>query len=210
MKPVYIVAMKNSPLNRISPQRGVGLIEVMVAILLLAMGLLGAIALQFATAKEQRSSQFVSRAAVVANEMAERMRTNRAGLALGMYVTEKTNYADAKAVITSNTSSLNACVGAQAECAQAALAEQTDMLAWWAVIRSGLPQASAHIVLTPEGAGSLRRDIIVAWVEPVVDKDASGTAKLLVSNSAASGCPTGANKIDAPDGVRCYQMRFIL
>jgi type IV pilus modification protein PilV len=75
-------------------QSGVGLIEVLVSMVLLAMGLLGAVALQVATAKEQRSAQFVSRAAIAANEIAERMRANRESIMTATgYVTPNTTYA---------------------------------------------------------------------------------------------------------------------
>jgi type IV pilus assembly protein PilV len=196
-----------------TPQHGFSLIETMVAMIVLALGMLGAVALQFSTAKEQRSSQFVSRAALVANEMAERMRGNRAGLELGFYVTPDTNYAASRDALApaGAVPALRTC-GSQLECPAAVAAEQADIQAWWAAIRQSLPQASAHITLTPQGAASLRRDIIIAWVEPVVDKNANGQPVLIAADSVASGCPVppAANKIDAPAGVRCYQMRFVL
>ncbi len=190
-----------------NPQRGFSLIETLVAMLLLAMGLLGAVALQFATAKEQRSTQFISRAAIVANEMAERMRGNRAGIELGYYVTPDTTYTTARDKIAANGAPPTRGCGSQLECPAAVTAEQADMQAWWNTLRTGLPQASAHITLTPAGAASLRRDIIIAWVEPVVEKDASGNAVLIPAGEGASGCPAS---IQSPAGVRCYQMRFTL
>jgi type IV pilus assembly protein PilV len=181
-------------------QHGFSLIETMVAMIVLALGMLGAVALQFSTAKEQRSSQFVSRAALAANEMA-------------FYVTPDTNYAASRDALApaGAVPALRTC-GSQLECPAAVAAEQADIQAWWAAIRQSLPQASAHITLTPQGAASLRRDIIIAWVEPVVDKNANGQPVLIAADSVASGCPVppAANKIDAPAGVRCYQMRFVL
>jgi type IV pilus modification protein PilV len=202
---------------KIKQQSGSSLIEVLVAVLVLSAGLLGAVALQFATAKEQRSAQFVSRAALVANEMAERMRTNRAGLAVGLYDTSQsrttlTTHANAVQAIASSSFTINDCSGKPAECSPAASAEQADFQALWAVLRNSMPQASAHILPVAGGATTLRRDIVLAWVEPVVDKDKDGKPLPFISSNingrtANSGCPT---TLAAPEGVRCYTMRFAL
>jgi type IV pilus modification protein PilV len=192
-------------------QHGFSLIETMVAMIVLSLGMLGAVALQFTTAKEQRSSQFVSRAALAANEMAERMRGNRAGLELGFYLSPLTTYTTSRAAIAvqATVPDLSTC-GSQPECPTAVAAEQADTLALWNVLRSGMPQASAHII-APNGPTSLRRDIVIAWVEPVVDKNAAGNPSPIsstpVNGIIPSGCPAS---IKAPDGVRCYQMRFTL
>jgi type IV pilus assembly protein PilV len=194
-----------------SLQQGVGLIEVLVAIILLAMALLGAIALQFATAKEQRSSQFVSRSALLANEIAERMRTNRsaiddATLSTPLYVTSETTYTTGLAATLANASAVDVCTPT-APCATASAAQTNDIAMWRQSVSSALPQGAAFLTLPTGGNNTLTRDIVLAWVEPVVDKDANGVPKLLTA--AQSGCPAALQN-GLPLGVRCYQQRFVL
>ncbi len=201
--------MKNNN-TKLQLQSGVGLIEVMVAIILLAMGLLGAVALQFATAKEQRSSQFVARAALLGNEMAERMRGNREGIKAGLYNMQNSGnytYSAVKQAIANNPA-LPAPCAPLPNCFTPALAEQQDLAQWWQASSAALPQVAAIVLLaqgpnSPSGA----RDIVLAWVEPVVDKDINGNPLLLEKDTNYTGCPP---VIDAPNGVRCYQVRFVL
>ena len=192
-------------------QSGVGLIEVMVAIVLLAMTLLGAVALQFATAKEQRSSQFVSRAAIAASELAERMRANRAGLedlANFRYLTAATTYSASVAALANSNATQPSCLVASPCTTPAAIAAD-DLALWQQAIVQTMPRGqSAAIVLMPStstNGAALSRDIVIAWVEPVVDKDAAGNPILI--SSANYGCPAS---ISAPPGVRCYVQRFVL
>lgn len=199
--------MKTSNVMNTRKQKGVGLIEVMVAMLLLAMGLLGAVALQFATAKEQRSSQFVSRAAMAANEIAERMRANRAGIETSLYVTTQVTYADG---LTATTLPAVMCTSAQ-PCTTPAATTTLDIAVWQQYIQNNMPrgQSAAFLIMPSDGAAVFSRDIVIAWVEPVVDKRADGTPILLTSTGAnpTSRCPATLN---APDGVRCYRQRFVL
>lgn len=58
-------------------QRGVGLMEVLVAMLVLAIGVLGFIALQYRAVEATSESGYRVQAVNVARDMAERMRVNR-------------------------------------------------------------------------------------------------------------------------------------
>lgn len=73
-------------MNTINNQRGVGLVEVLVALLVLAIGVLGFIALQYRAV--EATSEAINRvqAINIARDMAERIRVNRE--ALGTYKTE--------------------------------------------------------------------------------------------------------------------------
>jgi type IV pilus modification protein PilV len=209
----------NSPQQRrlrsTTRQTGFGLLEVMVSIFLLGMTLLGAVALQFATVKEQRSSQFVNRAAIAASEIAERMRANRAGienLATLQYVSVKTTYVTALPLIEASLSEAETCTTA-APCTTPTATAANDVVLWQQFIAQHMPRGqSAAFLLMPTAStagNALARTIVIAWVEPVVDKKADGTPVLVTSagSKPTSGCPTS---IDAPDGVRCYTQTFVL
>jgi type IV pilus modification protein PilV len=203
--------------SNIRSQSGVGLIEVLVAILLLAMGLLGAVALQFATAKEQRSSQFVTRAALLGNEIAERMRANRAGVEAGLYSMKGETYASNRSLLAN----LEQTIGYSSprcmpmpSCISPIAVVDNDLIAWSITVVNTLPQAAAIVlpVALPEVGGSTKsmpaaRDIVLAWVEPVMEKNADGAPIPISQTLKNNGCPA---LIEAPVGVRCYQMRFVL
>ncbi len=68
-----------------SSQRGFSLVEVLVAVVLLSIGLLGLAKLQFWGVRHTGSAYFRTQATQIANEMVERMRANPVGVAAGYY-----------------------------------------------------------------------------------------------------------------------------
>jgi len=76
-----VVVGSNSDMKKIKAQTGVGLIEVLVSLLILAIGILGFVALQYRAV--EATSEAINRvqAMNVARDMAERIRANRDGLA---------------------------------------------------------------------------------------------------------------------------------
>jgi type IV pilus modification protein PilV len=194
-------------------QAGMGLIEVMVSIILLSSVLLGAIALQFATAKEQRSAQFTSRAALLANEIGERMRANRAAMVnlnqtvspTSLYVTATTEAGTKTAMDTVMMKSVSTTCTSTAACTALQTADY-DRTAWWQNIRMQMPDDTVGLLLVPAaGAATVSRDVVIAWREPVTDKDQSGTA--IAINNTNNKCPVS---IGASTGMRCYVQRVTL
>ena len=64
---------------------GFSLVEVLVAVVLLSIGLLGLAKLQFWGVRHTGSAYFRTQATQIANEMAERLRANPGGVATGAY-----------------------------------------------------------------------------------------------------------------------------
>lgn len=71
-------------------QRGISLIELMLAMLVLSVGLLGVAALQTTTIRSSQSSQQRVVAVTLATNMAERIRANATQALTGSYVLSKT------------------------------------------------------------------------------------------------------------------------
>ncbi len=69
----------------ITCQKGFSLIEVLTALILLAIGLLGHMALQMTSLSSNQSSHYRSQAAILANDIADRMRLNPTAVAAGSY-----------------------------------------------------------------------------------------------------------------------------
>lgn len=82
-------------MKTMSSQKGVGLIEILVALLVLAIGILGFIALQYRSV--EATSEAINRvqAMNIARDMAERIRANRDGLST--YKTETSTAANQSA-----------------------------------------------------------------------------------------------------------------
>ena len=68
--------------------KGFTLIEVLVAMVLLSLGLMGVAALQMESMRSTQNAQTRARAVVLAADIAERMRTNRGAALAGAYVTD--------------------------------------------------------------------------------------------------------------------------
>lgn len=66
-------------------QQGITLIEVMVSVLILSVGLLGYVSLQAQSIKSNKSAYYRSQANILAQDISERMRTNRFDAERGLY-----------------------------------------------------------------------------------------------------------------------------
>ena len=147
--------------KRPSPRaaRGVGLIEVLVALLLLSIGLLGVAGLQTLSLHQQRAAYLHGQAAVLATDIIERMRANRPAAQAGHYASEFG--APAAAPADCNEQS---CDGAQM--AAFDLAQWKCALGEWQIdacqhLPGRLPQGDARIL---QQDGLVR--IQLQWLQP--------------------------------------------
>jgi type IV pilus assembly protein PilV len=90
----------------IMPQKGSSLIEVLVTLLIMAVGLLGLASMQMGSIKNVNNSQFRSLATTYAYDMAERMRANPNGVTNGNYDNLDTSGATATSCSPCSTSAL--------------------------------------------------------------------------------------------------------
>ena len=134
-------------------QRGDTMIEVLVTVLILGVGVLGVAAMQITTLKNLNSSHSASIAAMLAEDLGERMRYNNEGTLGGDYdhSTAPNNPADCVSQI----------------CSSAELASY-DLGSWWQALNANLPSASGEV--TSE-IGVDTWTITVRW-----DEDRSGSA----------------------------------
>ena len=148
-------------------QRGDTMIEVLVTIIIIAVGVLGAAALQITTLKNLSSSRSASVAAILAEDLSERMRANPGA-----------NYlAPLNALRNGNPPAFVNC--AQNTCTSAQLAAY-DISIWWNSLNQ-LPSGTARLT---RPAGSPNTFVItVRW-----DEDRSG--------STGNRCPPRPNNLD--------------
>jgi len=133
-------------------QRGDTMIEVLVTIIIIAIGVLGAAALQVTTLKNLSSSNSASIAAIVVEDFSERMRANPTAALADTYVhaAAPDAYPDCVA---------NACDMTQ-------LATY-DIGTWWALLTTVLPSGSGQVT---RNAGTNTFVLTVRW-----DEDRSGS-----------------------------------
>lgn len=133
-------------------QRGDTMIEVLVTIIVIAVGVLGAAALQVTTLKNLSSSHSATVAALVAEDLSERMRANPSAVLANDYVHDAapTGYPDCSA----NT------------CDEQQLANY-DMGSWWNQLTALLPAGSGEVT---RNVGTDTFVVTVRW-----DEDRSGS-----------------------------------
>jgi type IV pilus assembly protein PilV len=141
-------------------QRGDTMIEVLVTVIIIAIGVLGAAALQVTTLKNLSTSNSASIAAMVVEDFSERMRANPTAALAGNYV-----HSQAPDPPYPN------CV--KKACNTTDLATY-DMGSWWTQLSDALPLASGEVT---RNAGSNTFVITVRW-----DEDRNG--------STGTDCPT--------------------
>ena len=145
--------MRHTPLQ---PQRGVTLIESLVAIVVMALGILGILGVQMRTLTDTQTGVRRAQAIRLIEDMGERMKVNPNVLAnINAYVTA---FAD--------TPTLPNCASG---CNAAQLAAY-DVAAWKRIVRENLPAGQASIFVPPAESGlatGLGRQlgVMIAWRE---------------------------------------------
>jgi len=149
--------------NRTRTQRGVGLIEVLLAVILLSIGFLASARMQVQSMIHNQNAYALSQAKYLVLDMSERMRANRDGLRAGLYEDLET---------AANTVEPG-CVAAGTTCS-AAERVAADRHAWSSALH---PTATGAIPLLPStpsipAIGQVARDaatgayqVSVRWSE---------------------------------------------
>lgn len=128
-------------------QSGFTLIEAMVALVVLAVGMLGIAGLYVTTLRSGGSAIYRMQAVNLAADLADRIRANRTA-----------NVAYAGAGVDNN------CYGAAAvDCLPAAMAAN-DLFVWRAQVAATLPGGAA-VVLVPAGVAPFTYTIQILWTE---------------------------------------------
>lgn len=194
----------------ISKQRGATLIEVLITMLVVAVGLLGAAGLQLASTRYQQTSAMRSQALLQAEFIIEKMRVNSTNLTAANLVNAQANpesaylaadeYPDADALPGDPACGLNG----QPICS-AAQAAQRDLREWKLSLARDLPGGRGSIfpVLNGVVPEPNARRVVVMWREK-----ASATTDNVADQSTAEAddptCPgTAATRVP---GVRCLNL----
>jgi type IV pilus assembly protein PilV len=145
---------------RIDHQRGFSLIEAMVALLIIAVGLLGIAGMQGLAINSNATSRVRSVAALEAASMVAMMRANNAYWgANAASASVSSGVLGGNATLVSLGTSTSSCMNAV--CAPAAMAA-SDLQRWAAGLAAQLPQGSGAVVCT---GAPLVCTVTVNWLE---------------------------------------------
>jgi len=142
-------------------QRGMTLIEILVAIVVLSIGLLGLAGLQLKGLQVNQGSTYRWQAAVLAEDIADRIRADKAGATAGSYA------------VTGGVTSSSATGGTLATIQE------------WLARVATLPAGTASIAATPGGPAN-SMTITVTWVDSrakagVADSSAGATGSYVLT-----------------------------
>jgi type IV pilus assembly protein PilV len=175
-------------------QSGVGMVEVMVAIVIFAFGMLGLAGLQTAALRYQKSAWLRASTAALASDIAERVRSNLRGAKDPSAYQFTSAYADAAATPPAAPSIDAAMIPTPKQIAERDLAE-------W---------AAAAAEQLPGGAVNLNGSVANGYVATLMwhDKDFADAAPVCAASDNANGqrhcCPQSA-----VPGIRCLRTPFM-
>jgi len=173
---------------------GFSLVEVLVAMFVVAMGILALAGLLQASARYSKMSELRSTATLLANDIADRIRANPMGRALGPSGYDLADPAFPAPLAPSRP----ACTSA-APCGPGDLA-RSDLAGWTARLRATLPKGSGwiryHDAHPPAPAYV---DLWVGWADPL------SLSPGLSADKPAADCPAAWRK--AEPAVRCIYLQ---
>lgn len=178
------MSLKTNP-HSVKMQRGLTLIEALIALLVISIGLLGIAALQLTSLKQTSNANWSSQAVWYSYEMTDRINANRSddNVSLNNYIG-----------IDTNDDYNQDCVANPCSPADMATADAEQ----WKALISNLPEGRGVINAGPV-PNSL--EISVLWRDSVSDPSAAADTEDLVTN-----CP---DDIDDTDGMICYTVTFM-
>ena len=180
----------------LQPQRGITLLESLVAIVVMALGILGILGVQMRTLSDTQTGVRRAQAIRLIEDMCERMKANPSALAnLSSYVS---NFAASPTVPS--------CASG---CTAANLATY-DVAVWKRTVRESLPLGKASIFVAPGEADGNRRQlgVIVAWRENERD-GMSTTDKAAINATLTAGAGTDTATNACPADHTCH-LQYII
>lgn len=146
-----------------NPQRGFTLIETLIALIVLAVGLLGMASLTIHSMQSNQGAYMRSQASVLAYDIAERLRSNHAG-------------ATGTTVYTQETAAAPFCGNDGCTPTQQA---QLDVSQWRAALQETMPGATASITRATSGAVT-QYQVTISWTDAGESNIASSSFNLRV------------------------------
>jgi type IV pilus assembly protein PilV len=183
--------VSHHPAHAQPSSRGVSLIEVLVAILVISLGILSMGAMQAQATKYTKTSEARAMGALLAGDLADRMRANRTGFLAGNYTYTAHDQP------TSTELASTSCNTATSTCTAAQIAAQ-DLLDWRSAVYHAMPSGRVHVSSRDVTANAV--DIYLIWTDP----GSKGENNNERDPASLDACPTGVSGT----GTRCMYFRI--
>lgn len=171
------------PIHR--KQKGVSLIEVLVALLVVSFGVLAMSGLLGTAARAGKTSEYRGVATLLAADIADRMRANRPALNSGAGGNAAAYDIKDDWTLMESAPEAKPCGDKGADCTAAEMAEM-DKAEWKRALYFGLPNGMGYVSYSPDQNAA---DVWVAWLDPVAS-----------SEEADAG--DGDKRLECPDEFR--------
>lgn len=165
-------------------QSGSSMIEILIAMVIIVIGLLGVASMQGNALKYQKTSEQRSQAMQASFDLGERMRANATASKLNLY-----NYATPYSSTVASPPTVPTCT---APCTPAQIAA-IDQAKWLISLSERLAGGAGYVATNPLGG----YDVTVMWKDPT-----------LVVPDPACTAQTSAIPTQPGVGVRCYIITF--
>ncbi|WP_052162221.1 type IV pilus modification protein PilV [Aquabacterium sp. NJ1] len=191
-----------------SRQAGATLIEILVSVLVIALGLLTMASVQSNSVKFQKTSEFRAIATLLASDLADRMRANQLGVEAQGYSVPSESFSDG--LLTANNEGAKQACGAIVngkveKCTPEQMAAQ-DLFEWRSRLRASLPNAAVHV--SQYNTAQRAVELWIAWVD-AADKDSGGDSK----SPRSAECPpttVWGSDVKDPSEFHCVFLRVAL
>ncbi|WPC04406.1 type IV pilus modification protein PilV [Pseudomonas benzenivorans] len=165
--------MMSNAMNKRS--RGFTLIEVMVAVVVLAVGLLGMASLMVRSQQSNEGAYSRSQASILAYDIIERMRANK--VLASPLETRKVSYAtQSGAYVLAALPTCATPAGGQQAAGSAQAAQ--DLAQWCQIVRSSLPNVDSANTSIVRGTGNLYT-VSIQWQDATADGDSAQSVQVV-------------------------------
>lgn len=181
------------------PQRGVTLLESMIAIVLVALGVLGILGVQLRTLADTQTAVRRAQAIRLIEDLGERIKANPTSLTAAVLA----NYAAAASDPSPDCAS---------GCGPAAMA-LADIAQWKANVAATMPLGEATVFIVAPGATTNVRPqlgVMVAWRENERQREGATAAEKLAyktpfaTDTVTTGASTGTTSVSCPADRICH------
>ena len=184
--------------NGHTPQGGAMMIEILVTILVLAVGLLGLAGLQLSAMKFTKDAASRSNATLLTAELADRMRANMEGVKQASYKRDLAYAASIAAGLPADPG-----CGKTTDCTYTTMAT-LDLNQWLTAIAATLPEGTGALIEDPVNKSGWT--IYVMWMEKSLNEANKDNAAVSTKDR---NCTGPAGWAAPPDGVRCLYTAFM-
>lgn len=180
-----------------SNQKGVTLVESLVAIVVMALGILGILGVQMRTLNDTQTGVRRAQAIRLISDLSERIKAHPD--ARGIASSYVINW---DSTLSAPTTSCNIGSGFPATSCSGADIATHDLYQWIAGVRAALPLGDARVFISSSDINQL--GIMIAWRENERAREGDSSADTSAFKAIFTPTATGASAVTCPTGKICH------